>query len=87
MDEVDSLGKIRNRIEKQLKSFGYGNNEDALRGFSFKQAKQELEAVQKQAEKTEQSVQDISETQIKDVFQGDDKVNTDASTTAIKEES
>ena len=61
MDEVDSLSKIRNRIEKQLKSFGYGNKEGALRDFSFEQAKQELEAVQKQAEKTSESLSKISD--------------------------
>ena len=46
-----------------------------------------LKELEKQAEQTTKAVQDVSETPIKDVFQDDDKINTDASTTAIKEES
>lgn len=48
---------------------------------------EELKQTQNQAEQTVKAVQDVSETPIKDVFQDNDKTTTDASTTAIKEES
>ena len=78
MDEVDSLSKIRNRIEKQLKSFGYGNKEGALRDFSFEQAKQELEAVQKQAEKTSESLSKISDGNKSNIPSGNETSNLQA---------
>ena len=57
---------------------------------------EELKETQKQAEQTSESLSKIGDInkpnvssgiQIEDVFQGDDKATTDASTTAIKEES
>lgn len=57
---------------------------------------EELKETQKQAEQTSEALSNITDgnksnissgTQLEDVFQGDANVNTDASTTAIKEES
>lgn len=48
---------------------------------------EELKQTQEQAEQTAKAVQDVSEMPTKDVFQGDSKSATEASTSAIKEES
>lgn len=46
-----------------------------------------LKELEKQVNSTSEAEKNLSNTPIKDVFQGDNKVTTDASTTAIKEES
>lgn len=68
-DEIDELSKIRNRIEKQLKGLGYGNNDSKIRGFSFEQAKQELENLQNQVNQTPLSLVEESSGQLS-MFEG-----------------
>lgn len=80
---------------KEVRSNGYVNYPDselydkALKKYLNRQEQLQngLKQTKEQAEQTAKSVQNVSNSPIEDVFQGDNKVTTDTSTTAIKEES
>lgn len=80
---------------KEVRSNGYVNYPDselydkALKKYLNRQEQLQngLKQTQEQAEQTAKSVQNVSNSPIEDVFQGNNKTTTDASTTAIKEES
>lgn len=95
---ISSLKEVSEEKEKVDVSLNKSQTSDMDSSVVEQQNKiqEELKETQKQAEQTSESLSKIGDvdksnissgTHIEDVFQGDDKVNTDASTTAIKEES
>lgn len=95
---ISSLKEVKEEKEKLDVSLNKSQTSDVDSSVVEQQNKiqEELEETQKQAEQTSEALSNIADgnksnissgIQIEDVFQGDDKVNTDASTTAIKEES
>ena len=81
IDDYTSQGL--SRIDGAESFFGFENNYNSI---ASKFAEQR-EKISLEIGKLYEELDNIPNLQIKDVFQDDDKINTDASTTAIKEES